>query len=304
MSVFKKPVLGHFVFLGMIATIAGSFAVADEPGDYSNEAETRANSPSTPTTTMDKGAVTGSYGFYHGEKQGAIGLQGMKTTITNAQGTMKAYGTGHGSIEVGTVGIAFNAEHKSGLNFWTRKGSERVVPLIGIEPFNLALGTSIGFDKLVTEQKNPLGQTYYVERSNPHRILGREPFIEWSPMASVGIQVLGDTCKAMFALRGGVSLGTLGDGGLRTAYGAGVVGVCEDVLQFSADVMRISTKSSDVDMASVRAFILIPGQSFGIGAVVDGRDTKDSGQSAVFSMPGPSSKTAEFVGKIALGGRF
>ncbi len=294
----------------LISTIAAGLSIA--PHAFGQQAAPEAEGISKKdhdTTEMHASGIDGSYGKFQGTTQSGVGLQGMSVTITNAPGATNTYGAGHGSLDLsltpGASGFALNAEEKSGVNLWTRKSNEAVIPLIGLEPLNLMFGTSVGFDKKTTTHTGVLGQTYTTQDSDPHRIQGREPNIEWSPMASAGVQLFSDTCKATLLIRGGASIGTLGDGGVRPAYGAGVTAVCKDLLQFSADVMRIPTKTVDVDMASLRAFVLIPGQKFGVGTVFDARDAKDVSQSsAVYSLPTPASATGEFVGKVVIGGKF
>ena len=299
----KKFILISTIVAGITVSQL-SFAQQVDPAT-----EAAATAKDHDTTELHESGLSISDGKYHGIGQGAVGLQGTTVTITNSPTATNTYGAGHTSLELslapGASGFALDLEEKSGVNLWTRHGDQTIVPLLGLEPLNFAAGTSIGFESKTTQHTDALGVTTTTKDSDPHRIPGREPYIEWSPMAAVGFQVLGDTCKAMFAIRGGASIGTLGDGGVRPAYGAGVSAVCKHILSFSADVMRIPTKTVDVDMASLRAFVLVPGQHFGIGTVFDARDSKNVNQaSSVYSLPLPSSTTAEVVGKIVIGGEF
>jgi hypothetical protein len=87
-------------------------------------------------------------------------------------------------------------------------------------------------------------------------------YFEWTPMAAAGFQVQTDQCRVVAVIRGGGSVGTLGDGGARPAYGVGGYVDCESKLALGAELLRIEDASNDIDLARVE--ISVP-----IGAVGD-----------------------------------
>jgi len=80
----------------------------------------------------------------------------------------------------------------------------------------------------------------------------REDYIEWMPMGAAGIQAAPNVCRIAVLGRAGAALGTLGDGGARTAYGAGAYLSCPKV-HAAGEVTRIRTASGPVDLGSLTA---------------------------------------------------
>lgn len=220
--------------------------------------------------------------------QGVSIANGDQHKNPNTEGPALSYANLSAGVEVGPAGVEVAGKLNGGWNFWKRNDGQTVVPHVGFEPFNWQAGASIGFD-------NKPGVS----------IQGRTAHLEWMPMGAAGVQVFGDTCRAMFSARGGMSVGTFGDNNLKPVYGAGVMGVCKNLLLFNADLTRIKDGEKNIDMATFHAALKIPGQSFSVGAVFEGRDTKDAGDMGFMpSIPLPGSSTAEISGKLMIGGAF
>lgn len=302
---FKTKISSVFLFTVLAVTAT---TVRAEDKDTSPDQKVAHDS-----SRMEIAGAGGAYQeFNKGNKTGAFVLQynavginngGKSPEITTAGRTM--YSTSGASLDVSPEGIGARLDARVGNNLWKRKDDAPVAPLIGIEPLSLSMGTSVSFKPGTEIKKDILGIDREVPAKGLHRINGREPFFEWTPMAAIGAQFFTDSCKAMVAVRGGAAIGTLGDGGVRPAYGAGASAVCNNKLIFNADFTRIVTENSNVDMANLMAGVKIPGQDFAIGAVFEGRDTKDTAKSpSVYSFPTASGDRPDVAAKLFIGGAF
>lgn len=107
---------------------------------------------------------------------------------------------------------------------------------------------------LLNLKARPIGLHFGVEPANLHLSLNndndRTDYIEWQPSVSLGVQAESGTCHALAAVRGGASVGTLGDNGIRKSYGVGANLVCKGV-KAAGEWTQIK---SDTDHANIASF--------------------------------------------------
>ena len=152
--------------------------------------------------------------------------------VSSVHGQGTNYGMGQLRLMLGnTFGI--HLSEAGGVNL-LRYTADHPIFLIGVEPFNFNFNAGV--------------QGSVENLSN---------YFEWTPMAAVGLDIDflelsdDDTCRGILLARGGASIGTLGDGGARPAYGAGFHINCADAVNFGADLLRIEDANFDVDLARV-----------------------------------------------------
>lgn len=131
-----------------------------------------------------------------------------------------------------------------------------------------------------------------IEKQTPKR----EHFIQFTPMASVGAELMTQACRFLLAARVGGGVGTLGEPGTSWAYGAGAYANCRYV-NVSADATRLTTGSGPVDMANGDLRVSIPLGSavpfkLGLGVRAEAIVSHDGYKSAgVVPTPGATSPT-------------
>lgn len=196
--------------------------------------------PAMSDEAFNRSTIGGLKGTTQGEREGAFVIEGTKhhdqKQLLVLSSKPFVYGTEHGRLELGS-GIGLTGAGFAGAGYLTPASNGSSGVFVGLEPVNLQ----------VTLNSND----------------EREDFIEWSPMASVGLHLDTDVCRATALARGGLSLGSLGDGGLRVAKGMGAYLACEHG-QLAGEMTRIKTDTGDVDLATIDlSVIAIP--RFAIG---------------------------------------
>jgi len=198
------------------------------------------------------GGVGAFYGKSNNATEGGLVLKAAvhgKSPGDSLVENPNGYGYSEMRLEIGTgFGIAGNwmsGTKLSGL----KRGETGVAPLLGLEIFNVRLSANTDDD--------------------------REDFIEWMPMMAAGLNAATNGCALSLVARGGAALGTLGDGGVRSAAGVGTYLNCKKV-DLSADFTRIWTKGQPVDLA--RAELVFPalGDNMYVGISAEAISTRQS----------------------------
>ncbi len=176
-----------------------------------------------PAKGRSAGGIGGMMGYTQGEGEGGAVFEGKEFYDQKQD----VYGHSLGRLEIsgGPQGEGLNL----GLTFENRVGE-----------------TLLGNNK---------GSFLHIGYEIPNLLINvntndqRTDYIEWQPMMSVGGQLPIASCRILALIRGGGSLGNLGDGGARWAYGSGAYLNCPK-LDLIGEITRIKTKSGDHDLAN------------------------------------------------------
>lgn len=202
------------------------------------------------------GLMTGKSGDKK-EVAGVLSLTALRTQQPSTENGFASYGQGTLRLEAGTgLGVALRG--KSGTTLIGAGNGVTVAPHVGLELLSMNFSVNTNDN--------------------------REDFIEWSPMAALGVQGnIGNLCKVVANARAGGSIGTLGKGGARAAYGAGVDSHCLKMFNLSANATRIATGTGPVDLQSADFRVMFPGTRANIGVSAEAITTRaESSKSHLF----------------------
>lgn len=160
-----------------------------------------------------------------GRNDGYHVYEGSLDLLHSAHLYGRMYGLGMGRLQLGNE-VGVNVQGHLGFNVL---GADSY-GIIGLEPLNLSFNWT-------------------------RRIATNAPlnYIEWQPMAAVGLQIPSDLCRVAILVRGGGSWGTIGENGLRPAYGMGGYINCSNVFDFAAEITHIQSDTpTDVLMSEIR----------------------------------------------------
>ena len=173
----------------------------------------------------------------------------------------RTYGLRNIRLEIGSgLGLALITTY--GYQILGALSDEWFFPHIGFEPFNL-------FTSVNTNAK-------------------RKDFIEWLPSGSLGGHFVFSGINILILGRGGLAMGTLGNGGARTAVGTGLYLSTPEKLGFSGEITSILGDGGNVVASFYLASLLynLPNRNITLGLRYEGLDsasvgTWDEGQSII-----------------------
>lgn len=201
-----------------------------------------------------------------------INLPGTRVTVGGRQAN--EYAHANLRLELGTGFGAAGDLNMSQDSLALRSKSGIVRVHAGIEPINL----------------------HFSANTNKNRT----DYFEWQPMAALGLQLGSESCSIMAVARAGAAIGTLGENGVRAAYGGGALSSCGG-FRAAGEVTRIRSDRQPADIGSID---LAFGRKIAVGlrgeAVVVSSDEKALAESLGEKGRG----TEEVRGLVTVGGAF
>lgn len=228
---------------------AGSFCAISNSAVYA----------ATPTYQMSPVGVGTLVGNSEGQLNLAAVFEGhnhfnQKKTVWD----IRQYGYAESRLEIGT-GVGAQVSATSGVTVFGIEGNQKVMPHLGVEPFNFRLNLN----------------------SSDHR----QGYYEWLPMLSLGIQGATESCRLLPLFRAGGGIGNLTRPGIRPvshfASGVGAHLNCKK-FNFALEYTRVHSDPGPRDFATLDLAMRLPGSSSELGLRAEGLFTR--AQASAFSL--------------------